>query len=271
MYSLIIQTLRPPIEVPIIDLEGKSVKTVKLPDLFRVPVRKDLIRRAHHAAHTASKQPQGRDPLAGKRRVGESWGAGYSVARVPRLDNGRAVFAPMTRGGRRAHPPRVDKVIVEEINKKERIYAIVSALAATALRDFVVSRGHVVPEDLSLPVVVVDELENISRSRDAREFLIKTGLWSDVERSYSRIRIRAGKGKRRGRRYVEPKSILVVLSKSDSPAFKAFRNFPGVDVAFIGNLGIVHLAPGGVPGRLMVISESALKGLGSKYSVLSYS
>ncbi len=267
MYRALIQYLRSPAEVPVIDLEGSEIKKIQLPDIFRVPIRIDLIRRAHHAAQTAAKQPQGRDPLAGKRRVGESWGAGYSVARVPRLDNGRAVFAPMTRGGRRTHPPRVDKVIVEDINKKERRLALISALSATAVREYVVSRGHIVPENLSLPVVVSDELEDISRARDARDFLVKTGLWSDVERSAERTRIRAGKGKRRGRRYVEPKSLLIVLSRHDAPAVKAFKNFPGVDVAFPGNLGIIHLAPGGVPGRLMVISESALKALASKYSV----
>jgi large subunit ribosomal protein L4e len=267
MYRVLIANLRPAVEVPVIDLEGRTVKNIQLPDIFRVPVRIDIIRRAHHSAQSASKQPQGRDPLAGKRRVGESWGAGYSVARVPRLDNGRAVFAPMTRGGRRTHPPRVDKVIVEEVNKKERILAIVSALSATAVRDFVVSRGHIVPDNISLPVVVIDDLEDISRAGEASDFLVRTWLWLDVERSAERTRIRAGKGKRRGRRYVEPKSLLIVLSSPDAQAFKAFRNFPGVDVAFPGNLGIIHLAPGGVPGRLMVISESALRGLESKYSV----
>jgi large subunit ribosomal protein L4e len=255
-------------EVNIYDLEGKAVSRIRLPDVFTLPIRIDVIRRAHHAALTASIQPQGRDPLAGKRRVGESWGIGYSVARVPRLDNGRAVIAPMTRGGRRAHAPTTMKIVEEEVNKKERIYAIASAIAATALREFVIKRGHRVPEGVSLPVVVITDMENISSSKQAKDLLGKIGLWQDVERAYNGIRIRSGKGKRRGRRYVEPKSILVVISRKDANAIKAFRNLPGVDVAYIGCLGIQHLAPGGVPGRLMLISEEALKEIGNRFKVI---
>ncbi|MDT7887898.1 MAG: 50S ribosomal protein L4 [Desulfurococcales archaeon] len=255
-------------EVDLYDLEGKAVSRIRLPEVFTLPVRIDIIRRAHHASLTASIQPQGRDPLAGKRRVGESWGIGYSVARVPRLDNGRAVIAPMTRGGRRAHAPTAMKVVEEDVNRREKIYAIASAIAATSLRDFVIRRGHRIPENLSLPVVVVNDVENIPTSRQARDFLKRIGLWVDVERAYGGVRIRAGKGKRRGRRYIEPKSILLVVSSKDASAIKAFRNLPGVDVAHLSCLGIQHLAPGGVPGRLMVISEGALGEIGKRFRVI---
>jgi len=255
-------------EVNVYDLEGNTVSRIRLPEVFTVPVRVDVIRRAHHAALSASIQPQGRDPLAGKRRVAESWGIGYSVARVPRLDNGRAVIAPMTRGGRRAHAPTTAMKAVEEVNRRERLYAIASALAATALRDFVVKRGHRIPEGVSLPVVAINDLEGIESSKRARAFLERVGLWGDVERAHGGIRIRSGKGKMRGRRYVEPKSLLVIVSKSGVSAIRAFRNLPGVDVAHIGCLGIRHLAPGGVPGRLVVISEAALSEIGMRYRVI---
>jgi len=268
VFEIVSPRFREAPEVNVYSLEGSAVSRVRLPEVFALPVRLDVIRRAHHAALSASIQPQGRDPLAGKRRVGESWGIGYSVARVPRLDNGRAVIAPMTRGGRRAHAPTTMKVVEEEINRKERLYAIASALAATSLREFVVRRGHRVPEGITLPVVVVNDLEGIAGSKQAKAFLERLGLWGDVERAYEGIGIRSGKGKMRGRRYVEPKSILVVVSKSGVNAIKAFRNFPGVDVAHIGCLGIQHLAPGGVPGRLMVISEAALSEIGKRYRVV---
>lgn len=259
-----------PGEAPVYNLEGAQIDKIRLPMIFGAPVRKDLIRRAFLSALTKRIQPQGRDPLAGKRRVGESWGAGYSVARVPRLDNGRAVFAPMTRGGRRAHAPTTDKVIEEEINKKERILAIVSALSATRRIDLVKERGHIVPENITaLPIIVSDDLEKISRASEAKDFLRKIGLLRDVERVRERIRIRAGRGKMRGRRYVSPKSFLLVVSSPEAPAVKAFRNLPGVDVAWPGGLGIQHLAPGGVPGRLLVITLSALNLLAQKYEVVS--
>ena len=47
-------------------------------------------------------------------------------------------------GGRQAHPPRVEKVIRKEVNKKERRLAIASAIAATAVRELVEKRGHAV-------------------------------------------------------------------------------------------------------------------------------
>ncbi|MCC6030458.1 MAG: 50S ribosomal protein L4 [Desulfurococcales archaeon] len=257
-----------PGEAPIYNLNGEVVGTIKLPLFFGAPVRKDVIRRAFLSALTARIQRQGRDPLAGKRRVGESWGIGYSVARVPRLDNGRAVIAPMTRGGRRAHPPRVEKNVYEDINKKEMKLAIISALAASAKIDFVKKRGHVIPENIQrTPVIVSDDLEKISRASEARDFLRKIGLWRDVERVMERIRIRAGKGKMRGRRYVEPKSFLLIISSPESPALKAFRNMSGVDVTWPGGLGIHHLAPGGEPGRLVIITQTALNMLSEKYMV----
>ncbi len=256
------------IEVPVLNLNGESVSKVKLPKFFSLPIRKDLIRRAYHSAHTARLQPKGRDPLAGKRRCGESWGAGHGLARVPRLDNGRAVLAPNVRGGRLAHPPRVEKRIHEEINKKERIRALLSALAATANIDFVRARGHIFSANV-VPIVVVDEIENISRTSEAKEVLKSLGVWEDVERAHSRIRIRAGKGKMRGRRYIEPKSLLIVISREDASAIKAFRNLPGVDVVTPNILSILHLAPGGVPGRLTIYDLSALNMLREKYEVIS--
>lgn len=267
-FEIVVPKLREAPEVNLYDLEGKVVASLRLPSVFTVPVRLEIVRRAHHAALTASLQPQGRDPLAGKRRVGESWGVGHSVARVPRLQNGRAVIAPMVRGGRRAHAPVVDKNVVERINRGEKIYAIASALAAASMREYAASRGHLVPENLTLPVVLVDDVENLGSAADARRLLRVLGLWNDVERSRRGTRIRAGKGKMRGRRYVEPKSLLAIFSRGDVAAVRAFRNLPGVDVAYVGILSVIHLAPGGVPGRLILMSKSALEMLGNRFRVI---
>ncbi len=247
--------------------EGEPVEEYKLPALFSLPVRKDLIRRAYLSAHTAMLQPKGRDPMAGRRTTARSWGVGRGMARVPRLPNGRAAFISFARGGRAAFGPRVDERLHERINKKERALAIASALAATARRDMVSARGHVFTCE-TLPVLIVDNVEDrIGRAREARVFLEKIGVWSDIVRSYERIRIRAGRGKMRGRRYVEPRSVLFVLTSYDKPLARAVRNFPGVDIATPNNLGILHLAPGGVPGRLTVFTKSALEEIAGKYEV----
>ncbi len=250
-------------------LNGEVVDEYKLPLLFSLPVRKDLIRRAYLSAHTAMLQPKGRDPMAGRRTTARSWGVGRGMARVPRLPNGRAAFISFARGGHAAFGPRVDERLHERINKKERALAIASALAATARKDLVIARGHMFTCE-TVPVIVVDDVEDkIGKAREAREYLDKLGLWSDIVRSYERIRIRAGKGKMRGRRYVEPRSVLFVLSSYDKPFARAVRNFPGVDIATPKNLGILHLAPGGVPGRLTLFTKSALEEIISKYEVLT--
>ena len=248
-------------------VNGEIVGELELPELFYYPIRKDIINRAFLSAFTAMIQPKGRDPLAGKRTTAECWGVGYGLARVPRLPNGTARFVVSARKGHLAFPPRPDRRIHEEINKNERYIAIVSALAATARVDLVRARGHVFNVE-KLPVVVVDEVETTySRAKEIREFLSKIGVWSDIERSHEKTRIRAGKGKMRGRKYVGPKSVLFVVSSYTCPFSKAVRNLPGVDVATPRNLGILHLAPGGVPGRLTVFSKGALEEISKKYMV----
>jgi len=246
------------------DLDGKECGAIELPRVFSYEVREDVIKRAYLSALTARIQPQGRDPLAGKRTTAESWGVGYGIARVPRVKGERypraasAAFVTMAVGGRRAHAPTVEKRIRERINEKERKLAIKSAIAATAIREIVEKRGHILPSNISLPIVVRKEVEEIETTKQAKMFLIKLGLWDDVERVRRRIKIRAGKGKMRGRRYKEGKSLLVVFS-GKCKAVKAFRNLPGVTVAYVGNLSVLHLAPGGVPGRLTLWSESAIR------------
>ncbi|NPA97308.1 MAG: 50S ribosomal protein L4 [Crenarchaeota archaeon] len=263
--------LRPePVTAPVYDLEAKPVDKIVLPLVFRLPIRVDLIRRAFHSAHTARLQPKGRDPLAGKRRCGEYWGIGYGVARLPRLPDGRAVFSPNTVGGRRQFAPSPLKKLHEEINRREMQLAIASALAATAHPDFVKKRGHVVPSTIeALPIVAVDALEDLSRAKDVKNWLKKMGLWNDVERAQRRIRIRSGKGKMRGRRYTNPKSLLFIISSLRSPIVNAVSNLPGVDFLTPNSLNIMKLAPGATPGRLTIITTRALEELKSLFEVVT--
>jgi len=252
----------------LMDLDGNIVDKVELPYVFSLPIRVDLIRRAFHSALTARLQPKGRDTLAGMRRIGESWGIGYSVARVPRLDNGRAVIAPNVRGGRRQFAPTTLEKIHEEINRKEMKLAIASALAALANKEFVLRRSYTIPSPITgLPIVVVNAVEDISKAKDLKAFLVKAGLWVNIEKSQDRVRIRAGKGKMRGRRYVEPKSLLFIVSSSSAPIVKAVRNLPGVDYLTPTTLNILKLAPGGLPGRLCIVSAKALEIIGQIYQV----
>ena len=239
---------------PVYDLEGNVVEEVELPPVFTIPVRVDLIRRAFLSAFTARLQPKGRDPMAGKRTSARSFGVGLGLARIPRERQlGRGRFVVSTVGGRRAFPSTPLKRLHEEINRKERKLALMSALAATANKYFVERRGHaVIPE--KPPVVVVNDLAEIRYTRDLKEVLRKLKLWDDVVRAQEGTKIRAGKGKMRGRRYKTPISILIV-SHDTSKLLLAGRNLPGVDIITPYQLSILHLAPGGVPGRLTIFSN----------------
>jgi len=256
-------------QAQLFDISGNLVGIIDLPLVFSLPIRVDVIRRAVHSALTARMQVKARDPLAGKRRVGESWGIGYSVARVPRLDNGRAVFVPNVVGGRRQFAPTVLKKIHEEINRKEMRFAIMSALSALASKEFVLRRGYELPPNIELlPIVIVNSFEEISSTKELRNLLEKMGLWKNIERAQQRTRIRAGKGKRRGRRYITPKSLLFIVTNTRAPIIKAIRNLPGVDYSTPDNLNILTLAPGGMPGRLAIISQKALELIDQKYMVV---
>jgi len=253
--------------VNIYDLEGKPIGRVKLPEVFYIPVRKDLVKRAYLSAFTAKLQPQGRDPMAGKRTTAESLGVGYGLARIPReKGRRRGRFVTSTVGGRSAHAPTVEKKLHEEINKKERILALASAIAATAIRKLIAERGHKVDKVPQVPVVVDDNIANIEKTNEIKKVLKKLGLWDDIRRSQVGTRIRAGKGKMRGRRYYTPKSILIITHEAEK-LYKAARNLPGVDVITPDNLNMLYLAPGMKPGRLTLYTKSALKAIGGKFKV----
>ena len=255
---------QPPSKVKVYSPDGGYAADIDAPVHFLEAVRPDVIRRAYLSALSARFQPKGVYEGAGKEHSCESPGVGLGIARIPRRKGSlwpRGCFAPNTVGGRRAHPPRVEKRLHEEINKKEKNLAIRSAIAAAGYKSWVAARGHVVEKVPSLPLAVVGDAEEISRAKEARRLFKALGLWLDVERAAEGLKIRAGKGKRRGRRYKEPKSVLVVVSSADAPLASAVRNFPGVDAVAVENLNMLVLAPGGVPGRLTLWTAPAVEKL----------
>ncbi len=256
-----------PNKAKLLNLNGEVVGEVDLPEHFKTPIRPDLIRRAFLSALTARFQPKGTDEEAGLRTSAVSFGTGLGIARVPRIKGSlwpRARIAPNVVKGRRAHPPKVEKRLWERINRKERLLAIRSAIAATAVKELVMARGHLVGDVKAIPLVVVNEFEGISKAADVKAVFKALGIWSDVRRAQRNVRIRAGKGKMRGRRYKEPKSVLVVVSRKDAPVIRAVRNMAGVDVVYVDNLSILHLAPGGEPGRLTLWTQGAIERLGNE-------
>lgn len=262
-------------EIPLINKEGQeSSKLSFLPLPFTFEYRYDLIKRAVLTELQNKKQPKGVDPLAGKRTSAESWGVGYGVARVPRVKGSgtprasQGAFAPMTRGGYHPTAPKSWKSIKVKMNKKEKRKALFSAISCTAKLELILKRGHIITNyKIPLPIVLDESVSKIEKTKELIDFLKKIGLYSDIERVKDSLKIRAGKGKRRGRRYKERKSILLVKFR-DEPIAKAFKNLPGCDVADVRSLAVHLLAPGGMPGRLTLWTFPAYKYLAEKYGYL---
>jgi len=248
----------------VFDLKGKAVGKVKLPKVFRTPLRPDVIKRAVVALQSRRFQPQGRDPMAGKRTTAESRGVGLGIARVPRMkDRNRAAFGVSIVGGHRAFPPRSEKRIVKRIPRKEMGLALRSAVAATGVKDVVAGRGHLVDDVRDFPLVVVDDVEDLRRTKDVEGVLLELGVWADVFRVKESRSVRAGRGKTRGRRYKQAVGPLIVVVENKG-IVEAGRNLPGVDVVLVEGLNVELLAPGTHAGRLTVWSNSALERLGEK-------
>ena len=254
--------------VNLYDVDGKSTGKVSVPQYFDAPVRSDLIKRAVVAIQSHSFQPQGRDPMAGKRTTAESLGVGRGMSRIPRVKGeryargGMAGFAAGTVKGRLTWPPTSARVVSKRINKKELRLAMLSAVAATSSKELVQARGHKIDTEVELPLVVSDAAEKLTKSSEAEKILKNLGVWGDVERASDR-KIRSGKGSVRGRPFKNKVSALIVVAKRQG-AEKAFGNFTGVRVVDVSSLSVEDLAPGTHPGRLTIWTESALKGLGSR-------
>lgn len=257
-------------KVNVYSLAGKKTQdTLELPKVFEEDVRPDLIKKAVLASQTSRYQPQGRDYFAGKRTSAEGWGPGRGVSRVPRVKGsrysagGHGAFAPQTIGGRVAHPPTVEKRIVKKINAKERKLATASAIAATAVKELVEERGHMIDKVPQIPLVASDELEGLKTAKDVEKALSKLGISGDLDRAKSR-KVRPGKGTMRGRKYKKKKSALLVVA-DDREISKGAGNIPGIDVVKAEHLGVEHLAPGTHGGRLTVYTKSAIEKIAERF------
>ena len=238
-------------------INGSVLHEIELPAVFDEAYRPDLIKRAVLAYQSEQYQPYGADPYAGMRTSAEGWGSKRGESKIPRIKNGsRGAKVPQTKGGHPAHAPKVEKILVEKINKKEKAKAIRSAIAATINTELVRARGHKFEGDAA--IVVEDAFESLAKTAEVRTALIALGLGADLERAKDSRAIRAGRGKTRGRKYKQAKSVLIVTADK----FLAGANLAGVDCVAVTSLNANILAPGTDAGRLTVWTEAAVKKLG---------
>ena len=252
-------------KVKALSITGLNDGEVELPQVFETPFRKDLIHKAYVNLDTHHFQPKGTHPTAGMDVVARSNDppTGHGSARIARMRGGgggrqgEAGGVASVRGGRQAHPPKVEKVIYKKINRKENKLALCSAIAATASKELILQRGHKVDGIESFPIVVSNEIENISKTKDLLKVLDSLKLSQDVERLAKR-KSRTGKSALRGRGKKVGKSVLFVTKSPDKIA-QACGSIPGVEVRAANQISVLDLAPGSDPIRLTVYSKNAIE------------
>lgn len=257
-------------QIPIFNLQNQRTGEKEMPSQFNEEYRPDLIKRAVLTLQTNKRQPYGVSPEAGKRHSAElsrrrrkyRGAYGHGISRVTRKILTRrgtrfywvGATAPNTRGGRRAHPPKAEKIWQQKLNKKENRKAIRSALTATLNKEIVQQRGHKIPDNY--PFLINPEIEKLTKTKEVKEILKKLNLHKELQRS-SIKKIRAGIGKLRGRKYQRKKGLLIVVGE-DCPLLKSAKNIPGIDIVEPAQLNAELLAPGCMPGRITLFTEKAI-------------
>lgn len=251
----------------IVSTTGSKQDEIELPLVFSTMIRKDLIHRAYINLETHNFQRQGRRPTAGMDVAATSLDppTGHGQSRIAKMHGGgggrqgEAAGVGSVRGGRLIHPPKSRKTIYKKLNKKENKLALCSALAATTSKELTESRGHKVEKVDSFPLVISDEIENVSKTKDLIKILDSLKLFDDVNRLTTR-KPRTGKSVLRGRGRKIGKSVLFVVSNKGQLA-KACGSLPGVDCVEVKNLSVLDLAPGAKPIRLTVYSKKVIEDL----------
>ncbi len=260
----------------IYDVDGKKGKQMEVPEFFKAVVRKDLIQKIVESMKR--KQPYSPNPLAGNmysasgklkhhRHVWKSQ-YGRGMSRVPRKQRSRkgsqfdwvGATVPNTRGGRRAHPPKVLSMIGEnKINKKELKAAIISALSATASEKWVLKRYETLKNQKieTLPIIIESKITEL-KIKKVLEILKKILGEKLFSVSIRKREVRSGKGKLRGRKHKINSGLLFVTGNNEKLKTTAF------EVLDVNTLSVENLA-NTEPGRITVYTEKAIKDLGEKY------
>merc|ERR1712000_319751 len=263
--------------VTILSADGSaSGATHPLPKVFTSPIRPDIVQTVHTGMAKNKRQPYAVSEKAGHQTSAESWGTGRAVARIPRVSGGgthragQAAFGNMCRSGRMFAPTKIWRKWHIKVNQKQKRYATCSALAASAAAPLLMARGHQIMSVAEVPLVIdsqVLEAGAAAKTAGSVALLNAVGAGEDIAKVKGSKKLRAGKGKLRGRRHRQRRGPLVIYDPAvdGKDLVKGFRNIPGVETCPVTALNLLQLAPGGHLGRFIVWSSAAFKALDEIY------
>jgi large subunit ribosomal protein L4e len=260
----------------VLSIEGKKLREIELPKFFSSEIREDLIYKVLEAKK--SRQPYYPMLLAGKQYSASGkiphrrnvWKTHYKrgISRIPRKIITRkgsqfmwiGATIPGTRGGRRAHPPKLLSMTSRsKINKKEMKMALLSAISATAAENelrkkYSTLKGKTI---LGLPIIVEQKFLSL-KTKEMAESLRKI-LGDDISKvAFKRKSIRSGRGKMRGRKHRKNAGAIIVLGNSDKMKAEI------MDSSSAKSLSVTGLAKGG-QGRLAIYTENAINDLNERF------
>merc|ERR1711939_576853 len=253
--------------VGILGADGASSgETLPLPAVFSSPIRPDIVQTVHTGMAKNKRQPYAVSEKAGHQTSAESWGTGCAVARIPRVSGGgthragQAAFGNMCRPGRMFAPTKVWRKWHQKINLGQKRYAVASALAASSVPALLLARGHQVSTVPEVPLVINSEVfaaGAIARTSSAVGLLKSVGASADVAKVKNSRKLRAGKGKLRGRRQRRGPLVVYDPEVDGKELSLAFRNISGVETSSVFALNLLQLAPGGHLGRFIIWTSAA--------------
>jgi large subunit ribosomal protein L4e len=256
-------------KIQILGSTGNKVKDLDT-KIFDGKIREDIIQKIVEVEKYDAMQEWAPSYLAGNqtsasgnvRHLRHMWKSdrGRGMSRVPKKRMSRrgnrfhweGAVIPSTKGGRRAHPPKVGRKD-RKINKKEMILALKSALAMVASADVVKEKYARLKdkEVKDLPIVIEEKVLALK----TKEFVsaIKKILGDIASIGFKEKKVRAGKGTMRGRKYKKSAGLLLV--KGD----KEDKKIRGIDIVDAKDVKVSDLATNGA--RLVVFTEAAIKEL----------
>lgn len=151
-----------------------------------------------------------------------------------------------------------------------RRFATASALAASAVPSLLLARGHQIMSVPEVPLVVDSaafEAAAFAKTSAALGLLKAVGAGADIEKVKGSKKLRAGKGKLRGRRHRQRRGPLIIYDPEvdGKELVKGFRNIVGVETSSVYSLNLLQLAPGGHLGRFVIWTSAGFKALDKVY------